>query len=76
MSARLYTLRKVEYNKNNPLPLSYGRGNGFKPGVGRSNYGDTPPIEILYVQGGTDNIDPSKYKSSELLLPAGSKHTV
>ena len=64
-------LRKVEYNKNNPLPLSHGRGNGFKPGVGRSNYGDTPPIEILYVQGGTDNIDPSKYKSSELLLPAG-----
>ena len=64
-------LRKVEYNKNNPLPLSYGRGNGFKPGVGRSNYGDTPSIEILYVQGGTDNIDPSKYKSSELLLPAG-----
>ena len=64
-------LRKVEYNKNNPLPLSYGRGNGFKPGVGRSNYGDTPPIEILYVQGGTDNIDPSKYKSSELLLPVG-----
>lgn len=64
-------LRKVEYNKNNPLPLSYGRDNGFKPGVGRSNYGDTPPIEILYVQGGTDNIDPSKYKSSELLLPAG-----
>ena len=64
-------LRKVEYNKNNPLPLSYGRGNGFKPGVGRSNYGDTPPIEILYVQGGTDNIDPSKYKSSELLLPSG-----
>lgn len=64
-------LRKMEYNKNNPLPLSYGRGNGFKPGVGRSNYGDTPPIEILYVQGGTDNIDPSKYKSSELLLPAG-----
>lgn len=64
-------LRKVEYNKNNPLPLSYGRGNGFKPGVGRSNYGDTPPIEILYVQGGTDNIDPSKYKSSDLLLPAG-----
>lgn len=65
------SLRKVEYNKNNPLPLSYGRGNGFKPGVGRSNYGDTPPIEILYVQGGTDNIDPSKYGSSELLLPKG-----
>ena len=62
-------LHKVEYNKNNPLPLSYGRGNGFKPNVGRENYGDTPPVEILYVQGGTDNIDASKYGSSELLLP-------
>ncbi|WP_320980060.1 hypothetical protein [Bacteroides sp.] len=63
------SLRKVEYNKSNPLALSYGRGNGFKPGVGRSNYGNTPPIEILYVQGGTDNIDASKYGSTELLLP-------
>ena len=63
------SLRKVEYNKSTPLPLSYGRGNGFKPGVGRSNTGDTPPTEILYVQGGTDNIDQSKYGSTELLLP-------
>lgn len=62
-------LHKVEYNKSNPLPLSYGRGNGFKPNVGRENYGNTPPVEILYVQGGTDNIDASKYGSSELLLP-------
>lgn len=65
------SLKKVEYNKSAPLPLSYGRGNGFKSGVGRSNTGDTPPIEILFVQGGTDNIDPSKYGSSELKLPAG-----
>lgn len=65
------SLKKVEYNKSAPLPLSYGRGNGFKSGVGRSNTGDTPPIEILFVQGGTDNIDPSKYGSSELRLPAG-----
>lgn len=63
------SLRKIEYNKSVPLPLSYGRGNGFKPGVGRSNTGDNPPTEILFVQGGTDNIDPSKYGSSELLLP-------
>ena len=63
------SLRKIEYNKSNPLPLSYGRGNGFKPGGGRSNTGDNPPTEILFVQGGTDNIDPSKYGSSELLLP-------
>lgn len=65
------SLKKVEYNKSAPLPLSYGRGNGFKSGVGRSNTGDTPPIEILFVEGGTDNIDPSKYGSSELRLPAG-----
>lgn len=68
-AGKTVSLCKVEYNKNNPLPLSYGRGNGFKPGVGRSNYGDTPPIEILFVQGGTQNIDASKYGSTELLLP-------
>ncbi len=63
------SLWKVEYNKDNPLPLSYGKGNGFRPGVGRSNFEDKSPIEILYVQGGERNIDPSKYGSSELLLP-------
>lgn len=63
------SLRKVEYGKNSPLTLSYGRGNGFKPNVGRGNYGDKIPVEILFVQGGSDNIDRSKYGSSELLLP-------
>lgn len=65
------SLRKIEYNKSNPLPLSYGCGNGFQSGVGRTKSGDKPPIEILYVQGGTDNIDPSKYGHRELLLPVG-----
>ena len=69
INGKTVSLTKVEYNKNNPLPLSYGRGNGFRPGVGRSNYGDTPPVEILYTQGGADNIDSSKYGSRELLLP-------
>lgn len=63
------SLHKVEHNKTTPLPLSYGSGNGFKSGVGRANYEDNPPIEILYTQGGTDNIDYSKYGSSELHLP-------
>lgn len=62
-------LRKVEYNKNEPMPLSYGRGNGFKPGVGRTNFNDSKAIEILFVQGGEKNIDASKYGSKELLLP-------
>lgn len=63
------SLKKVEYNKTYPLPLSYGRGNGFKSGVGRTNTGEQPPVEMLYVQGGTDNLDPSKYGASELRLP-------
>lgn len=65
------SLKKVEYNKSNPLPLSYGYGNGFKSGVGRSNSGDQPPTEILFVQGGSENIDRSKYGNGELLLPKG-----
>lgn len=68
-NGKVVSLCKVEYNKNSPLALSYGRGNGFKPNVGRSNYGDNVPVEILYVQGGSDNIDRSKYGNSELLLP-------
>ena len=71
ISGKVVSLRKVEYNKNNPLALSYGKGNGFKSGVGRSNSGDSLPVEILYVQGGTDNINPTVYGSPELLLPKG-----
>ena len=64
-------LGKVEYNKTNPLRLSYGKGNGFLPGVGRTNIDNSKPIEILFVQGGERNIDKSTYGSKELLLPAG-----
>ena len=62
-------LRKVEYFKDNPLALSYGKGNGFKKEISRSNKSDSRNFEILYVQGGTDNIVPGKYGNSELLLP-------
>ena len=69
IEGKTVSLRKVEYNKNSPLALYYGRGNGFKPGVGRANFGDKVPVEILFAQGGSDNIDRSKYGSSELLMP-------
>ena len=62
-------LCKVEINKDAPLELSYGKGNGFKPGTGRANVGKKQPIVILNVQGGTRNIDASKYGSTTLLLP-------
>lgn len=66
-------LRKVEYNKDAPLPLEYGKDKGFKPGLGRSNSENSRPVSILYVQGGSQNIDPTKYKSSELLLPKSQR---
>lgn len=69
ISAKAISLGKVEFNKDNPLPLSYGRGNGFKTGIGRSNVDNSRPIEVLFVQGGSKNIDASKYGSKELLLP-------
>lgn len=62
-------LKKVEYFKDDPLPLSYGKGNGFVPGVGRTTETGSSPVEILFVQGGSQNIDRSKYGSAELLLP-------
>lgn len=60
-------LRKVEYNKENPLKLSYGKGHGFKVGVGRES-GDIPP-EIILVETSDRNIDYSTYGAKNLLLP-------
>lgn len=60
-------LRKVEYNKENPLKLSYGKGHGFKVGVGRES-GEIPP-EIILVETTDRNIDYSTYGSKYLLLP-------
>lgn len=62
-------LKKVEYFKDDPLPLSYGKGNGFVPGLGRSTESESRPIEIMFAQGGSKNIDRSKYGAPELLLP-------
>lgn len=60
-------LRKVEYNKENPLKLSYGKGHGFKVGVGRESR-DIPP-EIILVETSDRNIDYSTYGAKNLLLP-------
>lgn len=59
------SLRKVEYNKSNPLVISYKRG--LKPGVSRE-VGDIPP-EVVLIEGTERNIDFSKYGSKTLLLP-------
>jgi hypothetical protein len=61
------SVKKVEYNKDNPLILSYGAGKGFVPGLERKC--ETVAVEVLHVEGGERNIDQSKYGSSTLLLP-------
>ncbi|WP_314150753.1 hypothetical protein [Capnocytophaga granulosa] len=65
-------LHKVEYFKDNPLPLQYGKGKGFKTGVSRTT--EQSRITRLYVQGGKRNIDRSKYGNKELLLPKSQEY--
>lgn len=66
---KVISLKKVEYGRDNPLAVAYGKGNGLRPGIERSN-DDSFPVDTLYVQGGSRNIDISRYGSDELLLPA------
>ena len=65
-------LHKVEYFKDNHLPLQYGKGKGFKTGVSRTT--EQSRITRLYVQGGERNIDRSKYGNKELLLPKSQEY--
>ncbi|WP_315543513.1 hypothetical protein [Capnocytophaga leadbetteri] len=65
-------LHKIEYFKDNPLPLQYGKGKGFKTGVSRTT--EQSRITRLYVQGGERNIDRSKYGNKELLLPKSQEY--
>lgn len=70
-AGRSVSLKPVELFKENPLPISYGKGNGLKSGVTRQNSDSNYPIERLFVQGGDKNIDPSVYGSKNLHLPPG-----
>lgn len=63
------SLCKVSYDKNNPISLSYGRGNGFVSGVARKNFSRELMLDAVFPQGSERNIDPSKYGSPTLLLP-------
>lgn len=69
IDGKTISLCKVEKFKEIPLPLSYGKGKGFKPDVGRVSQGDKQPCTILYVQGGERNINYATYGSKYLLLP-------
>lgn len=64
-------LGKVEHGKATPVSMSYGKGNGFLPGVERSNYNDEIPLSRLFVQGGDRNIVFSSYGAKTLMMPKG-----
>ncbi|MBQ9639118.1 MAG: hypothetical protein IJV22_06150 [Bacteroidales bacterium] len=63
------SLGKYELNRDNPITMSYGRGNGFISGCTRDNENDFPPIDLLYIEGGERNIDATTYGSKTLLFP-------
>lgn len=69
------SLCKLEKFKENPLLLSYGLGNGLKPGIQKQPAKDVLPPTILYVQGGDRNISFSKYGSKYLKLPISQELT-
>lgn len=74
---RTISLHKVEYNKSNPLTMSYGFGNGFASGGTRANAEGFPTLEMVCVQGSEQNIDPTKYGPCTVQLynqPARSAH--
>ena len=75
-------LRKMEFNQDKPLALSYGRGNGFVSGVKRDNDSSSREVFRLYVQGGNRNISSytdgngiHSYNSEYLMLPANAEYT-
>lgn len=69
VEGKTISLRKDERFKEDPLPLSYGKGNGFLSGVSQRGNADNLPISRLYVLGSSRNIDPTKYGASTLHLP-------
>lgn len=60
----LLCLHKVEYHKDNPLSMKYGKTQGFVSGIVRRNETDTPPLDRIYVQGGEQNI-PEHYGQTQ-----------
>lgn len=73
IEGKTLAFRKHERYKENPLPMSYGMGNGFRSGVSRRGNNDKLPISRLYVLGGSRNIDPTSYGESTLHLPKAWK---
>ena len=59
----------IEYDKDSPLQLDYGKDRGFLSGLSY-NHEDQPTIKRLYVQGGTRNINFDTY-IPQLIVSSG-----
>ena len=62
-------LGKVEFFKDDQITISFGKGNGIRPGVEKVIDNSEKIIGRVYIQGGERNIDYSQYRNATLLLP-------
>lgn len=60
-------MRKVEKDRENAVPLRYGKGGGFLPGIRRTN--EKNRIGVLRVKTSDRNIDLGTYGSKTLKMP-------
>lgn len=70
-TTRSIMLNKVEYEKDNPLALSYGKGNGFVGDITRTADEDAMPVGVMYVKSSNRNINAASYGYTTLQLPVG-----
>lgn len=71
--AGVLTLGAVEFEKQNPITLAYGKGKGLLPGLVRTDNGKVAPLGRMYVQTTTRNI-PESYQRKTLKLASGTWH--
>ena len=67
------TLGAVEFEKQSPITLAYGKGKGLLPGLVRTDNGKVAPLGRMYVQTTTRNI-PESYQRKTLRLASGTWH--
>ena len=71
--AGVLTLGAVEFEKQSPITLAYGKGKGLLPGLVRTDNGKVAPLGRMYVQTTTRNI-PERYQRKTLKLASGTWH--
>ena len=71
--AGVLSLGAVEFEKQSPITLAYGKGKGLLPGLVRTDNGKVAPLGRMYVQTTTRNI-PESYQRKTLKLASGTWH--